>query len=97
MIKIDEFIPHVLKNPAHYNVQILPQDIKDKVVLIFNNHIEWILSYIKENPPLPPTKDQMDKWGDKLNILSVPHITGHVKLDMLINELKNCITYMKIE
>lgn len=94
LIEIDEFIPHVLKNPLYYNLRILPAALKEKVKDIINNHVDWILKYIENHPPKPPKKEHLEKWKDQLDMLHINKITGHVKLDMLINELKNCIIYM---
>jgi len=94
LIQVDEFIPHVLKNPAYYSISILPQQQKQAVEVLLKEHIEWILAYAEQHPPEAPTEEQIAKLGGNLHILNVRHITGHVKLDIQLNELQNCITYM---
>ncbi len=94
LIDVDEFIPHVLRDPAFYNIRILPQSIKMQAEKNLLQHIDWIRSYIKNYPPKKPSQSQLDKWSARLGNLKIPEVTGHVKLDMLINELHNSITYM---
>ena len=94
LIDVDEFIPHVLKSPPYYNVRILPPELKKQVETALLNHVEWILEYAAKHPPKEPTEAQKAKWASRLGWLKVEKVTGHVKLDMLIRELRNCITYM---
>ena len=97
LIDVDEFIPHVLKHPEYYNVRILPLDLKLKVQKKLQGHVQWMIAYAEENPPKVPSKAQKEKWASRLGWLKLEEITGHTKLDMLINELNNCMAYMQAE
>ncbi len=93
-IKIDEFIPHVLKSPAYYNIRILPIELKVKAKQIIEEHILWIIEYAKQNPPDEPKPEQVKKYGGNFDLMDIPKVTGHGKLDIQINELKQCIVFM---
>lgn len=93
-IKIDEFIPHVLKSPAYYNIRILPQDLKKQAEKAIHHHIDWIIEFASKNPPDQPKPEQLKKYGANFELLNIPKVTGYGKLDIQINELKQCIQYM---
>lgn len=93
-IKIDEFIPHVLKSPAYYNIRILPSELKSKAQEIIQEHIRWIILYAKQNPPAEPKPEQLKKYGGNFDLMNIPKVTGHGKLDIQINELKQCLVFM---
>lgn len=94
LIKLDEFIPHVLKSPPYYSIQILPQELKDKAATQLKQHINWIIDYAQQNPPPPPKPGHLQKWGADFDLLGIPKVTGHGKLDIQINELNQCLVFM---
>lgn len=42
LVKADDFIPHILKRPEQLSIQILPPDLKAKVVERYQQHLEWL-------------------------------------------------------
>lgn len=94
LIKIDEFIPHVLKSPLYYNITILPAELKTLACESIRKHIEWIIDYSKQNPPEQPKPEHIAKWGANFDLMNIPKVTGHGKLDIQINEFNQCLVYM---
>jgi len=95
LIKIDEFIPHVLKSPSYYSIRILPLALKKKAAALIKQHIDWVVEYAKHTPPPAPKLEHMLKWGGKFELMGIPKITGHGKLDIQINELNKCLVFMQ--
>lgn len=93
-IQIDEFIPHVLKSPPYYSIRILPAALKSKVKDNFESHIQWIIDYAIKNPPAAPKPEHLHKWGENFELMGIPKVTGHGKLDLQINELQQCLVFM---
>ncbi|MCC6372475.1 MAG: twitch domain-containing radical SAM protein [Bacteroidia bacterium] len=94
LIKIDEFIPHVLKSPPYYSIQILPVHLKEKAGKLIQDHIQWVIDYARLNPPEAPKEEHIKKWGGNFDLMGIPKVTGHGKLDIQINELKQCLEFM---
>ena len=42
LIKVDDMIPHLLKQPEIYDIRILPKEIKEKVASIYRQHLIWL-------------------------------------------------------
>jgi len=95
LIKIDEFIPHVLKNPSYYSIRILPPSLKQRIRNLITDHIHWVVEYAKVNPPDTPKLEHVVKWGGKFELMGIPKVTGHGKLDIQINELNQCLVFME--
>ncbi len=93
-IQINEFIPHVLKSPPYYSIRILPAQMKDKARQLIKNHISWIVEYARQHPPAEPKPEQVLKWGENFDLMGIPKVTGHGKLDIQINELNQCLVFM---
>ena len=92
LIKIDDFMPHTLRDPDIYNIQILPRELKLKVEKNIREHVEWIKSYALKNPP-------MEESGNpdlmrRLEWIKGSPITGFIKLDIIIREFESCIDFM---
>ncbi len=89
LIGIEELIPHTLKNPAAYDIRVLPPDMKRQVAEKTDAHIAWITanadryrrSRKREAPP-------------EFDLIRPPEVTGNPQLDMSINEFRNAVTYM---
>ncbi len=94
LIKIDEFMPHILRHPAEYNIRILTRELKQQTEEKIKRHVDWIISYSKQNPPEPPPPQLLERLMGRLDWIKVERSTGHLKLDVIINEFRNCITYM---
>ena len=96
LISVDGFMPHTLKNPPEYNIRMLPAGMKKKAENLINAHIEWIVDFAKKQPPVEklPPRGKYEKIKDRLHWIKARPITGHIKLDIVINEYLNSITYM---
>jgi len=94
LIRIDEFIPHMLKHPAEYNIRILPPPLKKKAEEKLSRHVQWLMDYSRQHPPEPLPQKQLQKIKGRFNWLKSQGPTGHLKLDMVINEFRNTITFM---
>jgi radical SAM protein with 4Fe4S-binding SPASM domain len=93
-IGIDEFIPHILRSPAEYSICILPPGLKRVAEEKLNRHIKWITDYAQQHPPKPISKKQIEIIKNRLSWLKAAPVTEHYKLNMVINEFKNCIAFM---
>lgn len=93
LMQIDEFIPHLLKEPVEYSICILPQEVKRQVEEKYRNHIEWMKAYAKEHPPKMRPSKQYEKAKDRLDWMKV-QLTDDLKLHFVMNELQSFITYM---
>lgn len=49
LIEVDEMMPHVLKNPAIYDIRILPKRLKEKAKKKYSEHEEWLGSFEDQN------------------------------------------------
>lgn len=94
LIQIDQMMPHTLRHPQEYNVAILPPALKQQVTQKLNKHIDWIIEYAKKNPPPPPSAKKLEKAAGRLDWITAEPVTGHIQLDMVINEFKGCLSYM---
>lgn len=94
LIEIDQLMPHTLRRPQFLNLRIFPKEEKRRIRKIMEDHIDWIVSYAKEHPPLPPSQEDLDQFSNLLENLGMKETTGHIKLDIQLSELKNCLTYM---
>lgn len=94
LVRIDEMMAHTLKSPKEYNLRILPKELKEQAARKIESHIEWIKSWVKHSPPPPPDESLLRKKGLPVHWIKAPEVTGHLKLDMCINEFRNCITFM---
>ena len=94
LIEIDEFMPHMLKSPEYYSIRILPKKMKLQAEENLYNHIQWIKKYVESKPPKKTDENQSKKWVSRMGWLKVNNVTGYTKLDMLITELTNTITYL---
>jgi hypothetical protein len=91
--KIDEFMPHTLRSPKFLDVQILPPELKAKAKERFENHIEWVKEWAENHPPIQ-TEEQLKEFEERMGHLSLKHETPFAKLNMVLNEFSNCISYM---
>ncbi len=94
LIAVDEFIPHILREPVEYSISIMPADLKHEAEEKLSRHIEWIIRYAKQYPPKPVPQKHLEKLKNRLSWLKAESVTGHYKLNMVISEFRNCITYM---
>jgi radical SAM protein with 4Fe4S-binding SPASM domain len=94
LISIDEFMPHILKNPPQLNICILPGEMKAQVASKIEKHIDWIKEYASKNQIKEVSAKKFEKVKERLDWIKVEPVTGNLKLDMVINEFQNCITYM---
>jgi hypothetical protein len=96
LIKVDEFMPHSLKNPVEYNIRILPTHLKKQAEEKINKHVEWIIAYAKQHPPveIPLAPEKFEKIKNRLHWIKKNPVTGFFTLDIIINEFQSCITYM---
>ncbi|HHG83751.1 MAG TPA: twitch domain-containing radical SAM protein [Bacteroidetes bacterium] len=93
LIHLDECMPHTLKQPAAYSLRVLPPPLKAEVATKLQAHIDWIVARAKTNPP-PPPPAVGNRLKERLSMIKAPHVTGHIKLDMAINEFRKCINFM---
>lgn len=49
LIEADDMMPHILKNPAIYDVRILPKEIKLEVEKEYLSHLEWLDTFKGKN------------------------------------------------
>ncbi|MEZ4931480.1 MAG: twitch domain-containing radical SAM protein [Saprospiraceae bacterium] len=49
LVAADDFMPHTLKNPAVYNIKILPPAMKQKVQQLYQEHIKWLKTFPQED------------------------------------------------
>jgi hypothetical protein len=93
-IDLDELIPHTLKHPQIYNIQILPTTLKEQAATKIIKHIEWIMDTF-HTTTLPPEKyPNLDAWRAWATRNDIQQHTGRVKLDLIINEYQHALTYM---
>lgn len=92
---IDDFMPHILRSPNYLSVTTLPAALKNRAREELTKHIEWIKQWAAQHPPESPTEDQLNKFKERFNHLSIPQATEHVKLNIQLNEFQNCITFME--
>lgn len=91
--KIDEFMPHTLRIPQFLDVQILPSELKQQAKEIIENHIEWVKDWAEKHPP-SQTEEQLKEFKERMGHLSLKHETPYAKLNMVLNEFANCVSYM---
>jgi hypothetical protein len=48
-VAADDFMPHTLKNPAVYNIKILPSAMKQKIQQLYQEHIKWLKTFPQED------------------------------------------------
>ncbi len=96
LITVDKFLPHTLKTPPEYNVRIMPQALKLEAEDKINCHINWLIKHAEKHPPVtkPLEAGMFEKIKDRMHLIQAERITGHLMLDIIINEFRNCITYM---
>ena len=94
LCELDQFMPHTLRGPKHLSINILPKALKQDARKKIEMHVEWILSYAKEHPLKAPTPYELEQFGDISGKVNIPHETGHLKLDMVINEFRSSLAYM---
>lgn len=92
---IDEFMPHTLRSPNYLSVTTLPATLKLKARQELEQHIEWIKEWALQHPPAAPSEVQLREFTERFNHLSIPKETEHLKLNILLNELRNCMTFME--
>ena len=49
LIRVEDFVPTLLIDPAHYNIRILPDTMKDRVGDLYEKHLKWIGSHTPED------------------------------------------------
>lgn len=91
---VDEFMPHTLRSPGHLCVTALPIELKKKAQTQLEEHIEWIKNWALLHPPKTPSEEQLREFNERFDHLSIPQETAHLKLNIVLNELKNCIAFM---
>lgn len=91
---LDEFMPHTLRSPNYLSVTTLPAELKAKARQALTQHIEWIKNWAVQHPPKSPSEAQINEFKERFDHLSIPMETEHLKLNILLNEFQNCITYM---
>ncbi|PHR37124.1 MAG: hypothetical protein COA38_00090 [Fluviicola sp.] len=94
LISIDEFMPHTLRSPNYLSIRIFPESERETIRKVLEQHIDWVIEYVKEHPPQAPTKAELEQFDGLLDNLGMNETTGHPKIDMQLNEFRNCITYM---
>lgn len=94
LIHLDECMPHTLKRPQIYSLQVLPSALKSQVAEKLQAHIAWMEKRAESHPPPPPPQIG-HKVKERLAMIKAPHVTGHLKLDMAINEFRKCINFMQ--
>lgn len=94
LITIDEFMPHTLRSPNYLSIRIIPENERESIRKNLEEHIAWVIEYVQNNPPQAPTKEELDQFGGLLDNLGMNKITGHLKIDIQLNEFRNCITFM---
>lgn len=94
LIEIDEFMPHTLRSPNYLSITTLPIELKDKARRELEEHIQWVKDWALQHPPKSPSEAQLLEFKERFDHLSIPMETEHLKLNMLINEFQNCITFM---
>ena len=96
LIQVDEFMPHTLKFPEEYNIRVLPPSLKAKATQKIEEHIEWIIQRSRTHPlivkPLP--LDKFERVKAAMHWIIPPPVTGHIRLDIVITDFKNALTYM---
>jgi radical SAM protein with 4Fe4S-binding SPASM domain len=92
---IDDFMPHTLRSPKYLCVTTLPPELKQKARKQLEEHIDWIKEWVLQYPPASPTELQLKEFTERFNHLSIPKETEHLKLNIVLNELRNCITFME--
>lgn len=45
LVVVDDLIPHTLKSPAEYNIQVLSKQMKEKVAATYQRHVEWLHTF----------------------------------------------------
>lgn len=97
LIQIDECMPHTLKQPQIYNLQMLPPSLKERAANKVEAHIQWILDHLKHNPL--PEVNHPDKaiWEAWINRNNIEVVTGHIKLDLVINEFRSAVNFMQAD
>ena len=94
--KVDEFMPHTLRNPQFLNIQLLPSELKVQVKSSIEQHINWIKDWAEEHPP-SQTEEQLKEFEERMGHLSLAHKTPYAKLNMVLNQFENCTVYMNSE
>lgn len=94
LAEVDDFMPHTLRHPMEYNLRILPASTKQKIADKIEAHINWLINYAKANPPKPPKQHKLDLVAGREEWLKADKLTGHLKLDLAINEYRNSVTFM---
>lgn len=97
LIRVDEFRPHMLKEPAEYNIRILPAGLKRQAEQKISRHIDWIQEYAREHPPQPLSPREIEMLKGRLSWLKTQSVTGNIKADAVISEFRNCIAYMNAQ
>jgi radical SAM protein with 4Fe4S-binding SPASM domain len=95
LCSIDEFMPHTLRSPNYLSITTLPLALKDQARQELTEHIAWIKQWAAQHPPKLPSEVQLNEFKERFNHLSIPQETEHLKLNILLNEFQNCITYME--
>lgn len=49
LINVEDFIPTMLVEPAAYNIQVLPSNLKSQISSLYSEHVDWIQSMEAHN------------------------------------------------
>ena len=79
-------------HPPEYSVTILPPLLKRQAADKITRHIDWLINYAQQHPLVPPSPTRLNHKN--IDWIKAAPVTGHIKLDMVINEYKGCINYM---
>ena len=67
LIKADDMIPHLLKQPEIYDIRILPTEIKKKIEARYREHLKWLDQFDeREFVKLPMVRNEFSQCIDFL-------------------------------
>lgn len=76
LVNADDFIPHILKRPEQLSIQILPAELKRRVIDRYQRHLEWLDTHV--SPALvkmPITRNEFQSV--------IPYITDRDKTALI--------------
>ncbi len=73
LINVDDFLINPLTYPAHYNVHVVPEDFRIKVIKKYNKHIKWIKKdkYFRQ--------ETIRRWTSAAQFISGPATPEHLE------------------
>ena len=85
---------YILNTPAWFNLRVLPQKIKNKVIKIYNEYIQWlqqepILDISANNePPIIKIKNMLNYMNKDCDQLHFAEFYSFLKHENLVNVFK---------